>query len=398
VALVTTLVLGVPTVKEWSRRWTWYPPLVAFIITGIVTLPVTPNALRARDLLQFYILQWVLITGTAVLVDSARRAELLLKLYGIQFVWWGLWGVRSGQAPWHPLWANYDGFASLMVIGIGICSFLTLASENPRFRRAMMIAVGLAVIGVVASFARGAAFAGVAVFGVVWLRSPRKGRALAAGVICVGLVIAAASLLHGGAYWAELESSFTQGTSEGTGGERWVMWTAAFRVFLQHPVFGVGPSNWGVFASEFFHPGDLPDPFALNPGRLYGRNTHNYHVQVLAEQGVVGMLAYLWMFVDFWRRNAVLRTAAAAQRWKALGGSLHLRPVALGLEAALVGWIAAAGVYAVGGSHLLFSIIALNLLLHSLVTRSSKTPISGARPTSGRSRGVGSLRRRGRAQ
>jgi O-antigen ligase len=152
------------------------------------------------------------------------------------------------------------------------------------------------------------------------------------------------------------------------------MWTAAVGVWRQHPLFGVGIDNWGAFAASFYRPGELEGNYFFNPGALYGRSAHNQYVTVLAEQGLVGVAAFAWIFIDFWRRNIAMRSAAAVARWKELGGRLNLRHVALGLEAAVVGWMAAAALYSMRGVHWLYTLLALNLLIHSFVR--SATPSS----------------------
>jgi O-antigen ligase len=146
------------------------------------------------------------------------------------------------------------------------------------------------------------------------------------------------------------------------------MWGAAIHVWTSHPIFGVGLSNWGVVAAETFRPGEIGGFYSLNPARLWGIEAHNTYVEVLAEQGVVGLAAFAWVFVDFWRRNTVLRSPTAQHRWAALGGRMQLGYVALGLEAGLIGWMAAAALYSTAGQHWMFTILGLNLLLHRLVT------------------------------
>ena len=370
--LAATLALSAFTVKDFGRRWTWYAPLFCFIAVAIASSAFTLNLGRSRDAVQVMLLYWTLVTGTAALVDTARRAELLLLAYGLQFVWWGLWGSLTGLVYWHPALANFDGFGAWMVIGGGLCSFLILASDNKWLRRALMLAVALCAVGVVASFARGAFLAAVAVLGVVWLRSPRKGRALAWGLACAALFATAASVLYGEAYWAEMATIF-EGTSEETGEDRWVMWRAAWEIFLARPILGAGPENWGVFAATYFRPGDVGSVYAFNPSMLYGRQLHSSYFQTLAELGILGIMTFGWIFWDFWRRNAFLRSARAAEVWKEMGGRLALRPVALGLEAALVGWMAVAAFYSLSGTHWFYTILGLNLLLHSLVTAASHT-------------------------
>jgi O-antigen ligase len=359
-------ILGlVPLVPAWRARWTWYVPLALLIGTGFLAAPFAPNLGLARDELQTFTLLWCLLVGTVTLIDTARRAELLLHLYWLSFAYFGLIGASPGSIAWHVTLANQDSFGSYMVIGLGFCGFLATAATG-RLRQLLFVAAGLCVVGVVSSFARGAVLAMVAVFGLMWARSRRKGVALLAGIALVGVMLTASSLLHPGQFWTEITSVFDEGTAEGTGEDRWILWTTAMRVFAESPVIGVGPGNWGVVASEMVQPNELGGRY-WNPQRLYEKSLHNMYLEILAEHGILGILALVALLADFWRRNLALRSAEAQRLWEAAGGTFRLRGVALGLEAALVANLLVFAIYSHTGKHWPFTLMGLNLLLYTLV-------------------------------
>lgn len=370
-SLLLTLTFGVPGIASWKRRWTWYPPFLLYIAVGLVTLPWTLNNGFARGALQISILYWALIVGTVAMVDSVRRAELLLRLYGLQFVWWGMWGAAAGLVYWHPQLANYDGYGAFAVGGIGITYFAALASGPGWFKRIMYVTTGICALAVVAAHARGAFLAALTLFGVIWLRSPRKGATFAAGIGGAIIVVVAASVLFpAGFFWNEMMSVFHEGTTEGTGEDRWELWMAAVQVWQDRPILGVGPRNFGVYAAMNLERGDLGGMYATNIFALYGRSLHSFYFTVLSELGLVGCFALAWMVVDFWKRNALLRKAEAQAVWRKLGGKLELRPIALGLEACMVAFLVTAAFYAIEMMHWFYTMLALNLLLHALVTGS----------------------------
>lgn len=366
--LLLTLMVEVPGSPAKSRRWQWYAPFAMYLMVGVIAMPFAPNIGIAKDAIQQELLWWTLIVGTVAFVDSARRAELLVTVYGLQFLWWALWGARTGQVVWHSTLSNFDGFGAFNVGGLGICYFLALATEKRWLRWLMYATAALCALGVVASFARGAFLATVLVFFAIWLRSPHKGRTFAAGVAAALIVVIAANVLHDGAFWAEIMSSFHEGTTEGTGEDRMILWSAAWRVFLERPIFGAGPSNWGALASEIIRPGELKGVYA-NPGSLYDMSLHSLYMTTLSELGILGSFALLWILVDFWKRVRALRTEAAARRWKELGGRLKLRPISYGMEAAMVAFLANASLYSMMGLHWFYTMLAVNLVLHSVVVR-----------------------------
>lgn len=388
------------TSSDFAKRWDWFAPFAAFIGVSLLSSLFTLNLSLARDTVQALILYWALIVASVALLKTARQVEWIVLLYGVQFTLWGLLGARSGLVRWNPVLANYDGYGAWMVAGGGLCAFLALATDNKRLRRVLVVTVALCAIGVVSSFARGAFISAVAVAGIVWLRSPYKLRATGYAVACLVVFVAASTVLFGAEYWEEM-ATIAQGTEEETGEDRWVMWQAGFKVFLENPIVGAGPGNWGVYAATNFQPGDVGGVYANNPGMLYGRSLHSSYVKVLSEEGTLGVLVFIWILVDFWRRNAVLRSKTAAATWKEMGGQLDLKAVGLGIEAAMVGWMGAAAFYSLAGSHWLYTILGLNVMLHAMVTREmrrkrgpgrrpvSHHPAGGPAPGRGRPQPVG---------
>lgn len=369
--LMVILAFQMPGRVAWQRRFQWNAPFLLFVLSAAVTVPWAQNQGYARGGVQMYMLFWTFMVATMVMVDSPRRAELLVCLFGASFTWWGIWGAWRGGVPWHYGVSNHDGFGALMVIGVGSCAFLTAAAPKwTRFRFAMLATSAACMIGVVASFARGAFLAAATVAFLVWLRSEKKGRGLLVGAAAIALVIVASNILHPGEFWAEIQSAFSDGTDQGTNQDRWILWGAGWEVFKERPLFGVGTRNFGPFAAQFFNVGDLPAGgygYTGNPGMLYNRSLHNVYVQILCEQGIVGSIAFLWILANFWRRNAALRSREAERLWRARGGQYRIRMLALGLEAGMVGFLIPSLFYGLITMPWFYTIIALNLLLHSMV-------------------------------
>lgn len=105
--------------------------------------------------------------------------------------------------------------------------------------------------------------------------------------------------------------------------ERLAHWLAGLRMFLAHPVLGVGAGNYDSAYSQY---GDL----ARWPEGL--GQAHNYYINVAAETGAVGLLVFLALVVVMlllgWRAThpRVRTTSAPATGWA----------LALGLFAVLV--------------------------------------------------------------
>jgi len=331
-----------------TKRWFWYPPLLLLLFASVGSFPVVANTFIAWQGIQTVLSYCVLAVATAMYVRSPQASVPIIAMMGVRFLWWAMWGGTNGRVGWDPYTNNPDDFGGLMVQGAALCFWFGLAARV-RWQRWLMFALSLySILGVVSSLARGAFLALVAVTLVVWLRSHRKlatGAGILAGVLVV--VLAANILVDSGAqaqvrrdrsgtFWEMIMSTFEEGTESGTGAHRMSLWTAAVKVWQSHPVFGVGPGNFGVYASQFFQPGEI-EGFE-NPAIFWGLNVHSAYFQILSEFGVVGAAAFIWLMVDFVRKNRALRRPDAIARWAALGMSdkLDLRSLSLALESAVL--------------------------------------------------------------
>jgi O-antigen ligase len=365
--LFLVLALKAPAVIAREKPWVWYAPLLIIVLIAGVTLPFAANKNLAKVSLLFLMNYYALALATAVYIRTARQAMPIVIMLFAQFAWYAVWAGAKGLVPWHPTLANYDGFAGLMVHGAGLCYWFAVAAKGKKTKLFLYALAGYCVLGVVASFARAAFLALIVVVGWVWMRSPRK-MLTAAGIVGAGIVaaIGATVIFEEGFFWNEMMSAFEEGTEEGTGAQRWEVWKVGFKVWMTHPIFGVGAGNFGAFAAGYFRFGELPA--FPNPNMLYGFNLHNSYMQILAEFGLVGVLAFGWALWDFQKRNREIRTAAAGARWAQSNPRWELRYLALGLEAANLGNVLCAAFYATLFMPWFFTIWAANRMLWA-VTR-----------------------------
>jgi O-antigen ligase len=369
VSLLLTLLAGAGR-PSWKRRYVTYWPFLLYAASSLPMMLFAENTGWARTGAKTLFLWWVFIVGTVVIIDGVKRAELLLKFYGLQFLWWSIWAGPKAVIGWHHSLDNHDAIGAFMVGGLSLSFFLFMASpKGTRFRKAMLVSSFLCVMVVVASYARGAFLAAVAVYGIMWLRSPRKGLTLMAGVGMAAVVVLAAVLIFpAGFFYNEIMSAFAEGTTQGTGSDRMVLWGVGWEVFKTHPLFGVGIGNVGAYGSTMYQPGELGADYFFNPGLLYGKALHNIYVTTIAEQGIFGAVTFLWVLVDFFRRNRALRSGRFDADWYALGGELSLKQVASGLELGMVSVLITALLYPMLNIHFWFTLLTLNLTLHRIVT------------------------------
>ncbi|MDE3087961.1 MAG: O-antigen ligase family protein [Chloroflexota bacterium] len=132
--------------------------------------------------------------------------------------------------------------------------------------------------------------------------------------------------------------------------ERMAHWQAAAEMFVDYPLLGVGIGNYAPVYPAYALPG-WSDPLG---------HAHNYYLNVAAETGLIGLIAYqiLWL-AAFWQSWRAVRVTRGWQRGVAAGllGMLvalsihngfddlfvHGMSVQVGIGLGIVGWLRASG-------------------------------------------------------
>ncbi len=176
---------------------------------------------------------------------------------------------------------------------------------------------GVLALGLLASWSRGGWLAGAA--GVATVLVLRSRRTLGWGAVGMGAVLAAGILLGLDLSWvpapvrarlADLPAYLGVGMEEVLRQpltdanfavqERLAHWVAALRMWEQAPWLGVGPGNYAAVYPSVRLPA-WEDPLG---------HAHNIYLNVLAETGLVGFLAYSAMILGLggWLARRVLQT------------------------------------------------------------------------------------------
>lgn len=332
-----------------STTWAWDPAHATEVVvesTKAFVLFVV-LALLARTPGRLRLLSW-----------TAVASGCLLAGFGVYQVATGDFGARFGGLArikdahiygevFEPRIAGPLGdpnfFAQILLVLVPVA--LALAAGAPGTgrgrlaRRAVALgAAGLLVAGTVLTYSRGGALALAVVLGLSVLGRGVRGREIAGALVVVALV------------WAVLPAGFTRRLTTleqlSGGGEaalhpdssfekRKLVTATAWRMFLEHPVLGVGAGN---YTTRF-------EPYAAfvgSPAREYDEPfgphyPHNLYLEVGAETGLVGLalfgaaLAALLAGLETARRRLVLAHAAEAGD----GGRTSRISIGFGSSAAL---------------------------------------------------------------
>ncbi len=349
--------------------------LVAFLLVQVVSLTVASNVLLGVATIYRWAAALLSFLAVIHLLDSRRSVVLLavsLAVAAVGEVAFGTVQSALGLAP--PSFAvaaglyraygtfgqpnPYGGYlemVGLWLLPLSLWSLSATVLLARRYRRlrwrgfvaaattrrrlvlqslvfvTLSIGVLASLVGIILSFSRGAWVGTAAGLAALLLFAPKTVRRIG----LVGAFLGAIILLAGG--WQQLPEPIRERAVQlvtqtrpfdvrdvQLTGENWavvermVHWQAAWGMFLDHPLTGVGAGNFGVAFPDY-----SPHPVF----RIARGHAHNYYLHVLAELGLPGLIVYVGLLM-----SAVLTMLAVVRR-RTVGFD---RAVALGALAATV--------------------------------------------------------------
>jgi O-antigen ligase len=306
----------------WWRRDRPAAAMTAALVAYLLVLVLSAAVASSRSMALKEILKW-----GEVLVVFAIAASLLRKPAHFAIAVWTMIAAGVGEAlHGYVQWVVTSG--DLGVNGSGVRVFGTFDQPNPyaaylnlslpialafalfgRPTRTRWIAAGAAALMLGAHLlanSRGgllALSAAVVVIVVVGLGVERLALALGIAVALVGgLALARGTLPH---RIQDRLSQIVRSSGVAVNGpvtdanfstvDRLAHWVAGIRMFLAHPILGVGAGNYDAAYSRYAEPS-----FHLSLSQA-----HNYYINAAAETGTVGLISFVVllgaMFVVSWR-------------------------------------------------------------------------------------------------
>ncbi|NNJ11397.1 O-antigen ligase family protein [Chloroflexales bacterium ZM16-3] len=274
---------------------------------------------------------------------------------GIVQFWYGIgpasFGVGGGHVRAYGTIGQPNSFAGYMnqswplAVSLAACALIWLW-RGARRRLGLLALAGLGVLsglllaGLLASFSRGGwvgALGGAAAMalGSIPQLAPRLRRAawqsvaLAAGGLALVLALGGGGLLPAslagrlGSITTSLRIFDVRGvmiTPENFAVvERMAHIQAGWNMFLRHPITGVGPGNFTAAFEQTPRSGELP--ITVRPWYASRGHAHNYYLNMAAEAGGLGAVAYLLLLgaVGIHAARAIVRARGLLWRGVAVG-------------------------------------------------------------------------------
>ena len=315
VAAALLLRLGLGERLNWSRhRSAIEAPLLAYLAAAILscafgTDPGNSFPVLFKDVHKLW-LYGLFSVGLARLAEDGTEALLtpvaaLAAGFGVSAVA-GITQTFTTRRP-AGLWERAHGFIHPVTFGehmafavLGAFCFFEFADDRPSRKAPALALLGIASVALFLSQTRdaiGSAAIGFFTLAALLPRAAAKGKARLHALIAGAVATAAtfgSDLLPTG---RSLIESFSK-TSAAANPQlaRLTLWKVAWRMFRDHPWFGVGINNYrDQFGRYWSTPID---------GEATVGNAHNLYIHQTAERGLLGALALAWLIVALCRRAA----------------------------------------------------------------------------------------------
>lgn len=277
-----------------DRTARWILLYLALILLSVPMAKVPVYAINILDLVVAHFTLFLII---------ARVTTTLQRLHGIFLVLFASHMFALAMNPdvimnpnvrsyvrGAPFLGDGNDFSLSLCILLPMAIYLTQSARSKLARLgawAGVLAIMLAIIG---TQSRGAAIAGCAVLGFLWLMSKQRIASL------MGIGVAAAIVVTFGsqAYFDRL-STIRDYESEGSAKARVVAWKAGTRMALANPVLGVGAGHFPMAFAETSEAGHR------------WMTAHSMYFLVLGELGFPGLIAYCAIVFGGIREALVVR-------------------------------------------------------------------------------------------
>ena len=219
-----------------------------------------------------------------ILLIARASVTLVIAIYGMftQFSE----GIRFYQMIASPFFRQYSVYAAMLAMDFALLCAFVLEYRRSGIRWLGFVLLGVWGFAIAMSFSRGAWLSLVAM-AVLYLVMERRQIDLKIAITIIMLVIVGFGIVIS----LQIDDLFAlriehvTDLSFLTNYDRIDRWMAALAIFRQHPFLGIG---WGRYADEYFNYIYYTDAYSTE----IRMGAHNLYLEMLAESGILGGLAF----------------------------------------------------------------------------------------------------------
>lgn len=328
-----------------GHAWTTYWDAVK---CGVIYLVVS-RLLTSRWRMQVFLVLFLLLNLKLAQHAIRGYASARGTYSGMEIIKLG--GASAGTTAFFGN-ANDFGLAMCVVWGLTWALFFR---KRQKIVQRLFLAVSFVafLLAILLCGSRGAVVGATAIVLAASLRTPKRARALLLWVFFACSIL----FIMPGAVTQRFQSAVNWRTDPNTF-SRLMLWKAGISMWANHPLFGVGPGNFGYVFSSNLH------DITLFAGADAVWVPHSIYVQTLANLGSAGFLCLLSLLAVFFYLNA--KTRKEALKRNPLGRGSIEYCVAAGLDLAMVGFLVSGAFLAVLFYPHFWILLGLSVATHRL--------------------------------
>jgi putative inorganic carbon (HCO3(-)) transporter len=316
--------------------WPLAVPFGAFVLASLLAAARSEHPLESVVAAKGLLLVAAFYVTLDALADAADADRLITALLALGALIAAVGGVQVIACPWRAALEPWAGklirnchrahaFYSIYMTLAGVLSLVLLAAM-PRLlsadsaderRTGRILAWLVGGVGLALTYVRGA-WVGFGVGVATVLAVARRSRLLA--IAGIGLLVVVVLVTPGLRRRAESIAD----PADPTARDRVSMWRSGLAMVADHPLTGIGPGQ----VKREYRRYAAPDALQKSRGHL-----HDTPLQILVERGIIGLAAWLAIFIAFFRRAAGILRALPAEQSQA-------RALVVGAVAAIAGFLA----------------------------------------------------------
>lgn len=291
--------------------------------------------------------------------------------FGLHGLKGGLYVLRTGGGnhvfgPERSFFGDNNTFGLALCMALPMLLYLSRQEERVWPKRAYRIMFAFSCIAILFTYSRGAFVGLVVVLGILIWRSPWRLRFAVAVVIAafVGTAFMPQGLKDRIGSIAEQDSSETR---DGSVAGRLDAWHTASQIAAANPVFGEGfRALWNRQIWETFYGRDF----------YAARDAHSIYFELLAEQGIAGLVLYLAILTC-----TLLNLRSLRRRWRGDPEHGYIAHYAEMIQLSLYPFLISGAFLGVAYFDLYFLLVAVSASLSALSVKAERAVAAAAAPS-----------------
>ncbi len=365
------MVVGIVVTLGRERVITVKVQSILMILLGLWISVTVLTAIMPEQSQYVYGMYWkgisiALLTTGLVRTRERFRYLFLLIAFSIGFLGAkrGLFGLLRGGVQYKDgpggLFADNNSFAMVLNMMVPLLVGIAMVDERKPVRLAAAVTAGLSVLTVLFTFSRGGFLTLCLVSMLLIWRSKRRWLVMAVMALSLLGFVALTSDTVTQKY-LDRTSTIAEYEEDGSAQGRLNAWATSWNVFLDYPVFGVGPDNLVLVFRRY-----SPDVDRF-------RVAHNAYFQLLAECGLPGLLLFLGVLASALWQMERLRKDLSVSVWS----QTLARMLQISIAAYMLGSMFLNTAY----QELIYHLVALTVCLEVVARAEAENPATAAVPT-----------------